>query len=98
VPVPTITPNTTSSSAPAPSMASESAKQFASLASRTGRERAAERSSANGRPMSHCAFAFFITPLAGEMAPGVPTPTVARRPHSRSIECTRPAIAASVAP
>ena len=36
-PVPRITPNTTGSPAAAPSVASESAKQFASFASRTGR-------------------------------------------------------------
>ena len=44
VPVPMITPNTTAAPAAAPSVASDSAKQLASLASRTGRPSARARS------------------------------------------------------
>jgi hypothetical protein len=46
--------------------------------------------------MSHVEFAFFTRPVAGEMAPGMPTPTVARAPSSRSRRSTRPVIAAMV--
>ena len=71
-----ITPKTTSAPAAAPSTASESAKQFASLARRTGRPSARARSSRSGRPFSQVELQFFIRPVRGEIAPGVPMPTV----------------------
>ena len=37
-----------------------------------------ERSTPNGRPMSHVEFAFLTRPVAGEIAPGIPMPTVDR--------------------
>ena len=77
VPVPTITPKTTRAPAAAPSTASERAKQFASFAKRTGRPRSPERSRSRGCPISQVEFAFLTRPLAGERAPGIPTPTVA---------------------
>jgi hypothetical protein len=72
-----ITPNTTAAPAAAPSVASEIAKQFASLAIRTGRPSRDERSSRSGRPISQTELAFLTKPVVGEIAPGIPTPTVA---------------------
>ena len=95
-PVPRITPKTTPAPAAAPSTASESAKQLASLASRTGRPSAAARSRSNGRPMSQVELAFLIRPVAGETVPGMPTPTLPRRPSAPSIDATSPATAATV--
>ena len=59
-------------------MASDSAKQLASLAQRTGRPSAALKSRSNGRPLSQVEFAFLTRPLAGEIEPGMPTPSEAR--------------------
>ena len=47
--------------------------------------------------MSQVEFAFFTRPVAGEMVPGIPTPTVPRVPVAASSSWTRPAIASSVA-
>ena len=82
--MPTITPKTTRAPAAAPSTASDSAKQFASFAKRTGRPSSADRSWSRGWPMSQVEFAFLTRPVAGESAPGMPTPTVPRRPVSAS--------------
>ena len=90
VPVPTMTPNTTSAPAAAPSHASDSAKQFASLASRTSRPSARSRSCCRGLPLSHVEFAFFTRPVAGEIAPGIPTPTVPGDPVSASSAVDEP--------
>ena len=79
-----MTAKTVSAPAPAPSVASESARQLASLVKAAGRPRRAVRSLSNGRPFSQVEFAFLIRPVAGEMAPGWLTPTVPRRPSSRS--------------
>ena len=46
--------------------------------------------------MSHVEFAFLTSPVAGDRAPGIPTPTVPRWPVSVSISATRPAMARSV--
>jgi len=83
--------------APAPSVASDSAKQFASFASRTGRSSARSRSACSGRPFSQVEFAFFTTPVAGEMTPGMPMPTGGRSPLKRSISRTSDTIAAMLA-
>ena len=48
------------------------------------------------RPLSHVEFAFLTSPVAGEMAPGMPTPTVHRLDTSRSSRVTSPATAATV--
>ena len=96
MPVPRITPNTVAAPAAAPSAASESAKQSASFATRTGRPSAAPRSVLKRRPLSHVEFAFLTSPVAGEMAPGMPTPTVHRLDTSRSSRVTSPATAATV--
>ena len=70
--------------APAPSIASDSAKQLASFSRRTWRAEAPRaRSRSSGRPLSHVEFEFLISPVAGEIAPGVPTPTVPRAPSPR---------------
>ena len=76
-PVPRMTPNTPRAPAPAPSTASDRAKQLASLASRTGRPRCASRSRWNGLPLSHVELAFCTSPLAGATEPGMPMPTAA---------------------
>ena len=47
--------------------------------------------------MSQVEFAFLTRPVAGESAPGIPTPTLPPRPVSASRSRTRPAIASSVA-
>jgi len=65
VPVPMMTPNTTSAPAAAPSIASDNAKQFASFAKRIGRLSRRGSSSASGRPVSHVEFEFLISPVAG---------------------------------
>ena len=67
VPVPRMTPNTTSAPAAAPSAASDIAKQFASLAMRTGRPSTDVRSSRSGRPISQTELAFLTRPVDGEM-------------------------------
>ena len=84
-----ITPKTTCAPAPAPSLASDSAKQFASLASRTGRPSARSRSCCSGWPMSQVELAFLTSPVAGDTAPGIPTPTVPRSPVALSAARTR---------
>ena len=96
VPVPMMTPNTVAAPAAAPSEASDSAKQSASLATRKGRPRRVLRSASNGRPLSQVEFAFLMRPVAGETAPGIPTPTVHGACTSRSSLATSPAMAASV--
>ncbi len=96
VPVPIITPNTTSAPAAAPSVASDNAKQFASFAKRTGRPSSRGKSSASGCAFSQVEFAFLTNPVAGEMVPGMPTPTLPRAPASRSSAATSMTIASSV--
>jgi len=89
-PVPRITPKTTSASAPAPSVASDSAKQLASLASRTGRPSVASRSACSGLSFKWVVLALRIRPVAGEGDPGMPTPMLAPvTPASRSAAATR---------
>ena len=83
-PVPRITPKTTAPSRPAPSIASESAKQLASFAMRTSRPSARERSRSSGRPLRHTVLELRSTPPAAESAPGVPTPTVPRAESASS--------------
>ena len=71
-----MTPNTTPSRwlAPAPSVASASAKQFASFSNVTRAPSAAARSRRNGRPLKHVVFEFFTRP-SGVIPPGIDTPT-----------------------
>ncbi len=90
--VPRITPKTTSASRPAPSTASESAKQLASFATRTSRPRERSRSPFRSCPLSQVELAFFTRPVRRESAPGMPTPTV-----PSPISLASPAIAATVA-
>src|SRR6266481_3369070 len=66
-PVPNITAKTMCLPAPAPSVASETAKQFASFAQRTSRPSARLKSVSNGLPFSHVEFAFFTKPVFLEM-------------------------------
>ncbi len=88
MPVPRITPNTTSAPAAAPSAASETARQLASLASRTARPSRRSKSAWNGRPLSHVELAFLTRPVAGEIAPGMPSPTVQGAPTAASAAAT----------
>ena len=73
VPVPMIAAKTTGAPVPAPSVASDNARQFASLAIATGCPSSASRSRCSGRPFRHCEFEFFISPPAVRV-PGVPMP------------------------
>ena len=95
-PVPRITPNTTRAPRPAPSTASDSAKQLASLASRTSRPSAASTSPCSGLPLSQVELAFFTRPVTRDSAPGMPTPTVPQSPVVDSISPTSAAIVATV--
>src|SRR5690606_40486050 len=58
------------------------ARQLASLASRTGRPSACSRSRPKGRPFNQVELALRITPLTGEIDPGVATPTGPEAPVS----------------
>jgi hypothetical protein len=73
-----ITPNTTGAPAAAPSLASDSAKQLASLASRTGPPRAWARSRSSGWPFSTTVFGPLDQARRRREAPGHPTPTLPR--------------------
>ena len=84
-PVPRITPNTTFAPRPAPSTASDRAKQLASFAMRTSLPRSFSRSCLKGLPISHVELAPFTKPVAGEREPGIPIPTVPS-PASRTKE------------
>lgn len=74
-PEPRIAPKTTCAPAPAPSTASDSAKQLASLATLTGRSSAMARSSASVRPQSQVELPPCTTPVSRSTAPGTPMPT-----------------------
>ncbi len=97
-PVPRMAAKTVSAPAPAPSVASDTARQSASLATRTGRDRAAATSRSKRRPLRTTLLAFLTSPLVGEIAPGMPMPTGTggRMPNSCSIAPTSPAIARTV--
>jgi len=69
---------------------------LASLAKRSGRSSRRDRSSASARPFNHVEFEFLINPVAGEIVPGMPMPTVPREPVSSSMARTRPLTAPSV--
>src|SRR4030088_2947821 len=84
-PVPRMTPKTVSIAAAAPSVASDRAKQLASLAKRTGRPSLVSKSCCNGRPISHVEFAFLTTPVTGEIPPGHAEPD-ARRFANRHLD------------
>ncbi len=89
-PVPRITPNTTRQPAPAPSAASLSAKQLASFSTRTSRPSSAAMSRSSALPFSTVELAFFTSPVAGLMVPGMPMPTVQVSPSSRSTSRDQP--------
>ena len=92
-----MTPNTTGAPAAAPSVASDRAKQFASLAMRTGRSKAAASSLSSGRPLRQVELALRSSPVTGDNEPGVPMPTVPVPPSFASTSRTRSRIAAMVA-
>src|SRR3989454_9044692 len=91
-PVPKITAKTMCLPAPAPSVASETARQLASLAQRTSRPSARPKSLSKGFPFSHVELAFFTKPVLVEIVPGMPQPTVALRPSFFSISCVTSAM------
>ena len=74
--------NTTAAPAPAPSVASDNARQLASLASLTGWPMAACMSACSGMPLRQVELQFFIRPDAA-CVPGVPMPTVMDAPAAR---------------
>ena len=88
-PVPTITPNTMECPAPAPSTASDRAKQLASFSTFTSRPSEMPRSRAKGCPFSQVELAFLTSPVSGLTAPGMPTPTLADPFSSVSTPSTR---------
>jgi hypothetical protein len=92
-----MTPNTTSAPAAAPSTASDTARQLASLARRTSRARRPERSAPKGLPLSQVELAFLTSPVAVDTVPGMPTPTVPTPPAMRSSSDTSPTTASTVA-
>jgi hypothetical protein len=69
-PVPRITPKAVRALRAAPSTASDSAKQLASLAMRISRPIARSRSCLSGRPLRHVELELRMRPVAGESAPG----------------------------
>ncbi len=96
-PVPRIAPNTTSAPSPAPSVASDSAKQLASLLMRTSRaERRLEVALDRLAVEAHRIRRRARRPVAREIEPGVPMPTVPVAPSSRSAAATRRAIASII--
>jgi hypothetical protein len=96
-PVPRMTPKAVSMPAAAPSVASDRAKQLASLARRAGRPKVDSRSRCSGWPINHVVLAFFTSPVIGEIVPGIPIPTEAVSPICCSIPATRAVIASIVA-
>ena len=82
-PVPRMTPNTLAQPAAAPSLASDKAKQLASLASRTARPSAASRSRPNGRPFSQVELAFLTRPVRGDQRCRECRPRRSCRPRAR---------------
>jgi hypothetical protein len=83
-----MTPNTTAAPAAAPSLASDRAKQLASLASRISRPSAACRSVRRGRPISQVELAFLMTPAAVSL-PGIAIPTLPFAPVASYAARTR---------
>ena len=76
----------------------DSAKQLASFSTRTSRPSRALMSRSNGWPFSAMELAFFTSPVAGLITPGMPMPTVAVTPSCASASRTEPAIAAEASP
>ena len=62
----------------------------ASFSTRTGSPSACSMSLSSGRPLSQVEFAFLTRPVAGEIAPGMPMPTVPGPPSSASAASTSP--------
>jgi len=93
-----MTPKTVSIAAAARRSLPTAQKQLASLAKRTGRpELGFQVPAAMGGRSSHVEFAFLTTPAIGEIAPGMPSPTLAVPPIAISISPTRATIASNVA-
>ena len=74
VPVPIITPNTTECDFPAPSTASERAKQFASFSNLISLFKLFFKSFLKGFPFNQMELAFFIKDVSRETDPGIPIP------------------------
>ena len=79
----------------APSVASDSAKQLASLVIRTARPRRRSRSTPIGLSFRQIEFEPRSSPVAREIDPGVPMPTLPCAPTAASAAATRSAIASS---
>ena len=84
---------------PAPSIASDSAKQLASLVMRTSRPSSASRSALIGLPLRQTELDPRKSPVAATANPGVPMPTLPRLPECVfASRAPAPAICRSVAP
>ena len=84
VPVPIITPKTTGWPFPAPSTASDKAKQFASFSKLTCLLSSFSRSFLKGLPFNHIELAFFTKAESVDTQPGIPIPTDLESPKSVS--------------
>ena len=80
-PVPIITPNTTAFPLPAPSTASDKAKQFASFSKLTLRPSSSSKFFLRGLPFNQIELAFLIKDESAEIAPGMPTPIDSTTPN-----------------
>ena len=92
-----IPPKTTPFPAAAPSTASDTAKQLASLATRTSRCNTSLKSLSSGWPLIQVELEFLTKPVNGDTTPGIPTPTEPVWPVAVSASATKPTIAANVA-
>ena len=69
---------------PAPSTASDNAKQFASFSRLTFRSSSFSKSFLKGFPFNHIELAFFTKAESADTAPGIPIPTDVELPKSLS--------------
>ena len=83
VPVPRMAAKTTGAPAPAPSVASDSARQLASFINTTRWPTALSTSACSGRPFRQVELQFFINPAAVAV-PGVPMPMLSAPPTAAS--------------
>ena len=88
-PVPIITPKTTGYFLPAPSTASERAKQLASFSKFISLSSRFSRSFFIGFPFNQIEFAFLTNEESTDIAPGIPIPTDSTNPNSFSNSTTR---------
>ncbi len=95
-PVPSVAPNTTLAPAAAPSIASDRAKQLASLAIVTGRATACSSSLRSGRPATHGRLTTRISSPPAPIIPGIAIPSATAGPCARTRSSAIPTRAARV--